>query len=58
MLMGINGELWELQSDFSILRTKNGYASVGSGCEVAKGVLMMNYTVVSKMRKKPRKQLI
>lgn len=34
-LLGINGELWKLQNDCSILRSINGYAAVGSGDQLA-----------------------
>lgn len=40
-LIGLNGELWELQGDYSILRASNGYNAVGSGEDVAKGALGM-----------------
>ena len=36
-LIGVCGELWELQDDFSVLRSVNGYYAIGSGEEYAKG---------------------
>lgn len=38
-LIGVRGQLWELQEDFSVLRSRLGYSAVGSGCEYAMGVL-------------------
>jgi ATP-dependent protease HslVU (ClpYQ) peptidase subunit len=38
-LIGVKGQLWELQSDWSVLRSVNGYSSVGSGYEYAHGSL-------------------
>lgn len=38
-LIGINGQLWEHQCDSSVLRSKNGYAAVGSGETFANAVL-------------------
>lgn len=38
-LIGIRGQLWELQDDFSVLRSVKGYAAVGSGYEYAMGSL-------------------
>ncbi len=34
-LIGVRNELWELQEDFSILRSTRGYQSIGSGHEYA-----------------------
>lgn len=34
-LIGVRGQLWQLQEDFSVLRSVKGYASVGSGNEYA-----------------------
>lgn len=39
-LIGVRGQLWELQNDYSVLRSVKGYASVGSGYEYALGSLM------------------
>ena len=39
-LIGIKSQLWELQPDFSVLRSVRGYAAVGSGCEYAMGSMM------------------
>lgn len=36
-LIGIKNQLWELQSDWSVIRSVKGYAAVGSGCEYAMG---------------------
>lgn len=36
-LIGVKGQLWELQNDFSVLRSTLGYAAVGSGYEYALG---------------------
>lgn len=44
MLMGIKGQLWSIQSDFSVLRAVRGYNSVGSGDTFAKGSM---YTQVN-----------
>lgn len=38
-LLGIRDQLWELQDDFSVLRSRSGYSAVGSGNEYAKGSL-------------------
>jgi len=35
-LIGVRGQLWELQPDFSVLRSVLGYNAVGSGEEYAK----------------------
>lgn len=36
-LIAVRGQLWELQADFSVLRSAKGYAAVGSGYEYALG---------------------
>jgi ATP-dependent protease HslVU (ClpYQ) peptidase subunit len=36
-LVGVRGQLWELQADFSVLRSVKGYGAVGSGYEYALG---------------------
>lgn len=36
-LIGIRGQLWELHTDFCVLRSVKGYAAVGSGHEYALG---------------------
>ncbi len=36
-LIGVKNQLWELQDDFSVIRSTLGYASVGSGTEYAIG---------------------
>lgn len=38
-LIGIRGQLWRLESDFSVLRSVKGFDAVGSGCEFALGAL-------------------
>lgn len=38
-LIGVRDQLWDLQSDFSVLRATRGYSSCGSGCEYALGSL-------------------
>jgi ATP-dependent protease HslVU (ClpYQ) peptidase subunit len=47
-LVGINGELFEIQSDFSVLRSTDGFSSVGSGESYALGavkVLLNGYRI-------------
>ena len=46
-LIGIKNQLWELQPDFSVLRSVNGYCAVGSGYEYAMGSL---HTVMTSNR--------
>lgn len=36
-LIGIRGQLWDMQNDFSVLRSVRGFGSVGSGYEYAMG---------------------
>jgi len=36
-LIGLKGQLWELQTDYSVLRSTRGFAAVGSGAEYAMG---------------------
>jgi len=38
-LIGVKSQLWELQNDFSVLRSVKGYAAVGSGYEYATGAI-------------------
>lgn len=38
-LIGVRGQLWELQDDFSVLRSVKGYTACGSGYEYAMGSL-------------------
>jgi len=40
-LIGVRGQLWEMQDDFSVLRSVKGYSAVGSGYEYALGALEM-----------------
>lgn len=46
-LIGVKGQLWELQNDFSVLRSVLGYASVGSGYEYALGSLCTSLSTAS-----------
>jgi ATP-dependent protease HslVU (ClpYQ) peptidase subunit len=46
-LIGVKSTLWELQNDYSILRSVNGYASVGSGYEYANGAM---YAMLTKLK--------
>jgi ATP-dependent protease HslVU (ClpYQ) peptidase subunit len=41
-LIGVKGQLWELQADFSVLRSTRGFAAVGSGAEYAMGSVFTN----------------
>jgi ATP-dependent protease HslVU (ClpYQ) peptidase subunit len=50
-LIGVKGQLWEMQNDFSVLRSVNGYGACGSGYEYAMGSL---HTVMTTY--KPRTQ--
>ena len=34
-LIGVRDELWEMQDDFSLIRSVRGYAAIGSGSEYA-----------------------
>jgi ATP-dependent protease HslVU (ClpYQ) peptidase subunit len=36
-LIGVRGQLWQLQSDFSVLRSVKGYDAIGAGSEYALG---------------------
>lgn len=36
-LIGVRSQLWEMQTDFSVLRSTRGYNAVGSGSEYALG---------------------
>ncbi|ASV44484.1 hypothetical protein PBI_SCTP2_469 [Salicola phage SCTP-2] len=38
-LLGLHGELWKLQSDYSVIRSVNGFDAVGSGDEYALAAL-------------------
>lgn len=38
-LVGMRGELWEIQDDFSVIRPDSGYYAIGSGAEYAMGAL-------------------
>lgn len=45
-LMGVRGQLWELQNDFSVLRSTKGYGAVGSGYEYATGSMFTQMTTI------------
>ncbi len=45
-LIGVKGQLWELQNDFSVLRSIRGYGAVGSGTEYALGSLFQSMTLM------------
>jgi len=55
-LIGVRGELYCLQDDYSILRSVNGYASVGSGYEYALGSLHTQIDIL-KLKETPSKIL-
>lgn len=38
-LIGVRGQLWQLQSDWSVLRSVKGYDTLGSGSEYAAGAI-------------------
>lgn len=38
-IIGVQGEVWTLQEDYSVLRSTCGYSAVGSGSEYALGCL-------------------
>jgi ATP-dependent protease HslVU (ClpYQ) peptidase subunit len=44
-LIGVKSQLWEMQNDFSVLRSIKGYGAVGSGCEYAMGSLATSINV-------------
>lgn len=46
-LIGIKGQLWELQNDFSVLRSTLGYRSVGSGTEYAHGSIFQSLKMMT-----------
>jgi hypothetical protein len=50
-LIGVKNQLWELQDDFSVLRSVAGYSAVGSGYEYALGSLFSSHAGV-----KPRNE--
>lgn len=45
-LIGVQGQLWELQDDFSVLRSVKGYNSVGSGYEYAVGSMFTQMNAI------------
>jgi hypothetical protein len=44
-LIGVRGQLWEMQDDFSVLRSVCGYGSCGSGYEYAMGSMSTTMAV-------------
>jgi ATP-dependent protease HslVU (ClpYQ) peptidase subunit len=54
-LIGVKGQLWELQNDYSVLRSVNGYAAVGSGYEYANGAM---YAQLSRVGPKSPEELV
>lgn len=45
-LVGIRGELYEVDSNFAVLRTKDGFNAIGSGSQYALGVMyVLKYKV-------------
>lgn len=46
-LMGVKGQLWELQGEFSILRSTKGFNAVGSGYEYALGAMDILFSQVN-----------
>jgi len=46
-LIGVKGQLWELQPDFSVLRSTRGFAAVGSGAEYAMGSMFNSLMMVT-----------
>lgn len=53
-LIGIRGQLWGMQDDFSVLRSVNGYDSCGSGQEYALGCIAhtVKYTALNEQTAK------
>jgi ATP-dependent protease HslVU (ClpYQ) peptidase subunit len=49
-LIGVKGQLWELQNDFSVLRSVKGYGAVGSGYEYAMGSLFTQIAMHGKVQ--------
>lgn len=43
-LIAVKGQLWELQDDFSVLRSTEGFTAIGSGHEFAKGCMFSELT--------------
>jgi ATP-dependent protease HslVU (ClpYQ) peptidase subunit len=44
-LIGVKGQLWELQNDWSVLRSVSGYAAVGAGTEYGNASMMTNLKI-------------
>lgn len=44
-LIGVSGELYILQPDFSVIRSAHGYAAIGSGAEFALGCVATHLKV-------------
>jgi ATP-dependent protease HslVU (ClpYQ) peptidase subunit len=57
-LIGVKNQLWELQDDFSVLRSVTGYSAVGSGCEYALGSLFTSNAIETPGNADDVKQLL
>lgn len=57
-LIGIHGQVWEIQSDFSVLRHDLGFGSVGSGEYHAESSILTYLNFISKGIKPTEKQVI
>jgi len=44
-LIGVGGELYILQPDFSVIRSAHGYAAIGSGAEFALGCVATHLSI-------------
>lgn len=53
MLLGYRGEVYTLEGNFQLVKSSRGYASVGSGAELARGSLAETWRLDS-----PRKQVL
>lgn len=47
-LIGISGQLWRMEGDFSVLRSVEGFDAVGSGCEFALGCMTTTLNMINK----------
>lgn len=56
-LIGVRGQLWEMQNDFSILRSVLGFGAVGSGCEYAMGSLSTQMSLMTKPKTEQEAEL-
>lgn len=52
-LIGVNGQLWELQGEFSILRSTKGFNAVGSGYEYALAAMHTHFNGVDLSKELP-----